>query len=1067
MKLRSGIRLRASSRLLTSVLLASASTLAGQAALGQTLSITASQTTPVYTATAVSGGNGAIDITSTGSVNPTSGAAVTLNSNNNVSVEGTITIDNASQAAGILAYGGNQGTITVSGTITLTDSTLATQIPLTQGQNRYGIQVQGTGALNGYIYQSGGTISILGNESAGILVGSPIYAAPASGGLNAITTAGAISVTGDNSYGLLILGPVSGTGAIGTSTVAGTGGVAVLGAVTAYGQNSSAIALGAVAGQVYLDSTVTSDGYYNGGWTTARPGKVPTTLGMNDFEMAGSAVVLGGSVNGGVVIDKSATVTTYGSSPTVLISGGANIQGLGAFNSNQAAPASDLPASITIGAGTNGSGLSIVGTVTSNGIYDLANSTAIQIGQIKPTVAITTTIVDGGVGTNGIDKGSINITGTVSSTAYAANASAISIQSGTAVGTTLTNSGTIEATVGYGANTYTTLGGTARAILDSAGALSLITNTGKIITTSASGTADEIAIDLRSNTAGVTVTQEVLPGSTTVPSITGSIMFGSGNANLNLLGGTLDGAVAFESGANSLTLNNGFYMNDSLTQLTGGTLALNLADGRLVLSNLVATPDATTLNTQNTLNLSSLNIGAKSEIDFALDPATRQNVGVNVVTSGVGAVVISPGARIGIDLDTQLTSPETFTLIRTPAGGNDLAGQSSLVLGEVPYFYVANLVTNDAQGTIAVNLRDRTFAQAGVAGNAAAYDAIFQAYDRDPGVFTAIDRAATQQAFKAVYNQELPSFSGGLFNLLSKGADSISHAEVNSPVALSGDSSGGWAEQLGFAGNDNSSSGAPGYHGGGLGLAFGWETPASPISTIGIAAAYLRGSLTNAESGPGSREVGTAYTVGAYWREVDGPFHANGSLNAGVAEFDSQRAFAGNDADNVAFVRDASTAWSGGVAHAHAGVDYEQALGDTYFIRPGILGDYFVLYQDSHAEHNGGPAMDLSYGSGVGKQGSGTGQVTFGGRFGDTFVWRPEITVGWRQYFGGPDNTVAQFISGGPAFSLTPPTQKGGAIARIGFHAGNKYTDIAFEVGGEERGSYRTFDGALVARFRF
>ena len=65
------------------------------------------------------------------------------------------------------------------------------------------------------------------------------------------------------------------------------------------------------------------------------------------------------------------------------------------------------------------------------------------------------------------------------------------------------------------------------------------------------------------------------------------------------------------------------------------------------------------------------------------------------------------------------------------------------------------------------------------------------------------------------------------------------------------------------------------------------------------------------------------------------------------------------------------------------------------------------------------------------------------------------------------DEAGAEFVGGGPSFTLSPPSQKSGALVRFGIHGGDKYTDIAFEAGADERGSYRGFSGRFVARFRF
>jgi hypothetical protein len=389
-----------------------------------------------------------------------------------------------------------------------------------------------------------------------------------------------------------------------------------------------------------------------------------------------------------------------------------------------------------------------------------------------------------------------------------------------------------------------------------------------------------------------------------------------------------------------------------------------------------------------------------------------------------------------------------------------------LLLGDVPYFYDAKIITDATGGTIAVDVHDRPFADAGVLGSASAYDAIFKANYNDPGIRDAFNAAGTQQEFKRLFQQMLPSYSGGVFEVLAQGADSLARTEAGNPVAQNGNRGGGWAQQFGFGAVDSTSS-SPGYHGGGLGFAFGWETPASSISTWGVSVAYMRAAADDFNTGPADEQVATTYTAGVYWREIDGGLHTDASINAGVAELNSSRFFSGTDLTGAAVMRSAQAAWTGGVAQAHLGISYEQPLGGDFFIKPSVAGDYFVLYQGSRSEHNGGNAFDLNVASNTDKQGSVTGGVTAGMQFGDRdFTWRPEVMVGYKQIFGGPDTTVAQF-AGGSAFSLSPASQDSGPVAHVGVHGGNKYSDFAVEAGGEDRGDYRAFDGRVVARFQF
>jgi hypothetical protein len=1024
----------------TSALFASASTIGIEAARAQT-DITTAVTNPIATATANNGSPNDVDVTSTGSITLTSGptAAITVNSNNNASNAGTISITgvNLNNSTGILVTTGypqpNAVAITNTGTISLSDPTPSTTIllnsdnsgpntgSLTTASGRYGIQIQGSAAFNGSIADSG-TISVLGNDSGAVLVGN--------GGLTGtIAISGTESVSGTNSFTLqtlgMVLGSPSGTGA--------SASIAITGAISAFGTGSTAIAIDApVAGQVYIDNAVTSNAYYSGGETTARPITIPA-LSAHNTEQAGPAVIIGGSIGGGVELDTSAVILTLGSAPALLIGPSAG--------------------TAVLSTGSNGDGLAINSgaSITANGIYDGFSTTAVQVGGAGGYATIST-----GAGATAGDFG-INNAGTISATSYGASgttttATAMLFKNG-ATSTTLYNSGTISATVNFGAGSNGlegtaggngAAGGTAIAIWDQVGALSSITNTGTISATSANGATT--ALNLTGNTTGVNVFQ--LPsGTTTAPSIIGDILFGSGNAGLYLEAGTVDGAISYGSGiGNAFYISNGAQYTGAVTQAVGGALNLEVLSGRLINTSIA------------NLSLSSLTIGAMGEVDLAIDPANKANGSVTVI----GAVMISSGAKIGLDFESKLTAPETFTLVTTSAGA--LSGQPSLLLGDVPYFYVSNI--QQTSSSIAIALQDRTFAQAGVPGNAAAYNAIFGAFDRDPGVFSTFNSATSQQSFKNNYQQVLPAYSGGLFEMLASGAGEIVNAQANSPIYQKGERSGAWAQQIGFAATQNSSE-APGYYGGGLGFAFGWESPVSPISTIGYSVAYMRGSVTGENEGPGDQQIGTAYTAGVYWREIDGPFHANASLNAGVAGLNSTRNFAGADFNGPSFLRNATARWTGGLGEAHLGLDYEQDLGEDFYIRPGVSGDYFVLYQGAHGDHNGGPSLDLNYASTTSKQGSATGFLTVGTRVGEGFIWRPELTVGYKEVFGGPADTVAEFASGGSSFSLAAPSQKSGPMAKLGFHAGDKYTDIAFEAGGEDRGDYKAVTGQLVARFNF
>lgn len=156
------------------VLLAAASPLCLWAGVAQAETVISTTTaTPVVTATAANGARDDIKVSSTGVLQPTTaGAAITLNSNNNVTHEGTIKIQDVSDATGILVLAGMTGEVKTSGTITIDESAELKDAdgdgdldgPFVTGARRFGVRVTGPGAFHGNVVQSAGAIVIEGND---------------------------------------------------------------------------------------------------------------------------------------------------------------------------------------------------------------------------------------------------------------------------------------------------------------------------------------------------------------------------------------------------------------------------------------------------------------------------------------------------------------------------------------------------------------------------------------------------------------------------------------------------------------------------------------------------------------------------------------------------------------------------------------------------------------------------------------------------------------------------------------------------------------------------------------
>src|SRR5690606_8019157 len=366
--------------------------------------ISTAVTQPVRTSTIKSGNPDSITITSSGSVKPSGGTAVTMDSNHAVTNQGTIAISNADGAIGILANAGTSGDIVNSGTITIdetytpsdTDNDGDIDGPLALGSNRFGIQTAGghTGKL-----VNSGTITVEGNDSAAIWLGGPLT--------GAFTHDGTSTVTGDRS--------------VAVRAEAIDGAVRLAGTVAARGEDAvGARFTGDVAGAMVVQGNISASGYRY----TSPPSGGSTNLDDDDLLQGGSALMIEGSVTGGIVLavapkdtsnsdddedddgiedakEGSAAVISYGAAPAMIVG------------------ATDRAIAIGPVAGTAARfGLLVDGTVTGAGVYSGIDATGLLIGGRGGAVSIA----------NGM-----GIAGTVSATSNGASATALHIGTGASV----------------------------------------------------------------------------------------------------------------------------------------------------------------------------------------------------------------------------------------------------------------------------------------------------------------------------------------------------------------------------------------------------------------------------------------------------------------------------------------------------------------------------------------------------------------------------------------------------------------------------------------------------------
>jgi hypothetical protein len=1059
--------------------------------------VTTARTTPIATATATAaGGPDDVKIDTGGGITLTgAGPLVTLNSNNKVTLGGngltTVGIDNST---GVLIQGGTTGSVANNGAISLTEDYTPADAdndgdldgPFAKGANRYGVRLVGPGVFTGDI-SSTGAITIEGNNSAGISLESGL--------VGNLTTGGTIAVTGDNTYGVHVAGPV-------------TGKVSINGATTATGLNATGVAIdGDVSGAFVVQGGVTSTGYRY----TTRPStkELRAVLDADDLLQGGSAVRVTANVAGGVLLDAppldtdtantdedgdgvvdasedTAALTTYGAAPALLIGSDTRSVAIGA-----------------VGTGDNAYGLITKGAVTANGVYDGIAATAIQIG--------------GGAGQTTTVAGGVRIDNAVTATAYEANATGLQIKAG-ATAPTLWNRGSITAfsisegqfdsraiAIDAGSSVTTlrnagtissTLGGekgNAYGVIDNAGTLTTIENTGRISATiTATDDADDkddadinpgnevitgkaIAIDVSKNTTGVTLTQNGVNDGDDLkdgiadadadgdgvddadePSIVGAINFGSGADTFNVQNGVVLGDVSFGAGADVLNISGGATVLGGLRD-SDGLLAINVGKGSLGLTNA------------ETINATSLTLGADSRMVFTADPTANGGAGANTHLVVSGAVNIASGAQLGLRLTSLLTAPTSYTVI---TGGTVTAGAINQdLLGGSPYLYVASsrVDTNN----VYLDVRRRTSTEIGMnRSQASAYDATFAALGKDTAIANAYLGQTTRDGFLGLYDQMMPDQGEGFFAALQNVNHAISSATAFRPDP--GDRYGPdslWVQQINTLvrrdtddtmGSDTQA----------FGFVGGYEAMGDAGGALGLTLAYASIEEHDIAAKVGEQTTGNFVQLGAYWRRSIGGWRMNLGGGGGYGWYDGDRTFNSGDlnGDGVADVqRHNSAKWNGYTFNAFAGTAYEAKFAGRYFVRPEAYLEYLYLSEGQREEEGGGDGFDQIIHKRKSTSLTGDAGVVFGADYGRDMWWRPELRVGYRQRLAGDlGDTVAQYTGGGNPFTLAGSSDKDGAVTLgLALRAGTPMSYLAIEANAEAAKRQKRYNLKFSGRAMF
>jgi hypothetical protein len=1047
------------------ILLASTCLLAMAAPAAAETTISTTVTGPVRTSTVKTPGTpDDILINATGVVNGTAGGGVLIDSNHKLNNQGTIQIGNVNNVAGVDASAGVVSNITLGGKIIVDEAFTPTDAdndgdldgPFATGSNRFGIRTNG-GFTGNIVIGSTGTITVEGNNSAGILLGGPLT--------GNFSHDGKTTVLGNNG--------------VGTQLADVSGNVRLAGEITATGQNSIAVrSTGNVGGAMVLQGKITATGYR---FTT--PPADPSKLDADDLLQGGPAVSIEGNVAKGIILaippkdtsttdtdedddgiedskEGSATITAYGAAPALRI-GSAGAITIGA----------------TEGTGT-GFGLIVDGAIAGNGLYTGVDGNALQIGGMGGTVAIANGIgVSGLIDAKSFDRAATAVRlGAGTTTPELRNAGTISASSGNNALSTATavdiaaganlpilrNSGQIKAATG--AN------GTATAIVDKSGTLGLIENSGAISATGAAADSGRnVAIDVSANAGGVTVKQTVVGANFAAPSITGDIKFGTGSDTLDVADGKLTGNVSFGGGNNSFLLSgdavgagkltfgagadtmtlSGTSIFNGTVDFGGGADTLTIGGtsgfaGQLLNSSgLAVTVQKGTFGVVKSASIASLNVTDGGVLAVTLDTTPGASSQLNVS----GTASFAAGSKLQLNVGNVADAEGHFVVINagTLTGGSNLSTNSEFL----PFLYKGAMTV--AGNQVAVDISRKTASELGLnQSESAAYSAIYEALGTDDAIGDSFLGIRNQEDFIGTLQQMLPEHAGGAFEAVTMGDRTIARM-LNDPKTPYKDEGrwGYWFGQVAW-GSSKSIGDTAGYKIGGWGTSGGAEL-ATKVGKFGLSLAYLWGK--DDDKATDNSVDANQYSIAGHWRFQSHGLQIAARGSYGHIDFKGKRFFR-STAGGTAVDREIKGDWKGSLVSASA-IASQELWSGIFFIRPSAGVEYYKLREDGYQEEGGGSALDLKVDKRTSDEMAVNGLLIAGFELGatdpDEGYFRFEAEAGRRQILGGSlGSTTARFEDGDP-FTLTPEDRQSGWVGRLRGIGGNSGFRIAGELGAEER----------------
>ncbi len=870
------------------------------------------------------------------------------------------------------------------------------------------------------VEQAAGAVIVTGNVGGGILIGAPPV------GTTSTTTAdldgdgiedGAEGTGSITNYGSAPALTIGGTG---KTTIGAVGDTIVENGVTVLDNNYGLIIRGAVAGEGVYDGVTASalqigSGAANSGVNIAGGVRVVGSISADSFEADATAI----HISSGAVV------------PTIQ-----NEDFIESSISHSVVATTDPVATssgILIDAGANVTSINNYGTLQAS-----ANGDNMKAYAIRDLSGSVSSVLNEGVISAVVTPVTANLALPSSTNTEPTVALDLSASSNPFTLTQQVNPDPIAVEVSTTTN-----------------ASGVVTTTAALTTATATTTTT-----VTTTTAGVTTTTTTT--TPTYPQIVGDVLLGSGTNTVNILGGSVTGALSLGNGANDV-----FTLGDANdvaiyegrlsygNTTVGSGLQLNVVNGSLVNTNPA------------NLNLASLHVSGAGLLYAAIDPSA----GTSTTYTVSGTATLDPGAKLGIVLNTPLFQQTTYTIIQAATLADNSGG--ALSLAQVPYVLQGSETSSG--NAISVTLRRSTAAELGLnPAESAALNGVYSSLPNDPAIEGAVLGQYSKSAFLNVYDQLLPDYAGGVFELTLAASDAVTRAtsRVNDIENPSG-TRGAWAEEVAFGVNKSRSTQTAGFQGGGFGFVGGLETGGAGLGAFGLTGAFLTGDIKDPHSPGDNLSSFSEGEGGGYWQAQLGGLRADARVAGGYLLYGNRRELLLKDANgNVTLDRASKSSSSGYTATGHFGLGYQTPqIGWVYF-RPQVHGDYFYLNQGGFTEHDGGTAagdgFDLTDAARNGNEASGTASLVTGITFGQGFKWRPELELGYRNVFSGTAGSTTANFQGGSPFTLDPESIKGGGpLARLDIKADTDFYELNFEAGIEQRTHFDEGDLRMSVRVLF